>query len=388
MRVVISGNGLVSSVGVGAREAFDRMLEGVVGAAGETPGLEVEEYLGKKGLRHWDRTSLLLGAAARMALNEAGLVGEELPYTPDRLGVVAGSTHGSIQAIAEFDQEAVKEGPKYVNPQAFANTVINQPAGRLAMFFDMPGLNTTIATGRASALDALDYSATMLRGGRIGALLCGSALGNSPEIDEGYRKAGRLVAAGNGSIPFSEGSKGAWLAEGSAVFVLETEDGARARGASPIAWISGYGSAFSITHDGPRLAMEAALRSAGLGPEQIGGVIAFASGSPVGDAEEGAAIQEVFGDRVAVTAPKAMTGDCLEASGAIDIAVAIQAVRRGLLPPIARLEKVHGAFAGLDLVRGEARPLASPHVLVNARDDEGQCASVIISSAETLSEAS
>jgi 3-oxoacyl-[acyl-carrier-protein] synthase II len=125
-------------------------------------------------------------------------------------------------------------------------------------------------------------------------------------------------------------------------------------------------------------AMREALAQAGVAPEDVGGVIAFAGGSPTGDEEEGQAITDLLG-KVPVTAPKAQTGDCLEASGAIHLAVAIEAILEGKIPPIARLEEVDPAFGQLDLVLGRAREATLNHVLVNARDESGHCAAAVIS---------
>ncbi|MGH9391108.1 MAG: beta-ketoacyl synthase N-terminal-like domain-containing protein, partial [Vicinamibacteria bacterium] len=296
------------------------------------------------------------------------------------------STHGSIQAIADFDLESIREGPRFVNPQAFSNTVINAPASRLAILFDATGVNSTIATGSASALDALGSAVSMLRAGRAGALLCGAALGRSEEILSGFGKAGRLARSPEGSVPFGAGREGAALSEGAGVFLLEDEARALARGTRPQAHIAGVCSAFETGVGGLFRSMRGAIAEAGLSPEDISAVIAFASGSREGDLEEGEAIGKVFaaraaGNRIAipVTAPKSMTGDCLEASGAIGVALAVLAIEQGKIPPIARLDEVDRVFSRLDLVRGKFREAAVRHVLVNARDESGHCASVVIS---------
>jgi len=376
MRIAITGVGLLSTLGIGASCVFENMLQGQVSASGEIPGFDATAFLGDKGLRHFDRTALLLGSAARMAAQQSGLA--SAGYAPHEIGVVVGSTHGSIQAITEFDQEAVREGPNYVNPQDFANTVISQPASRVGVIFGATGLNSTIATGAASALDALAYSLTMLRLGRVSALLCGSALGHSSEIEQSYAKAGKLVISANGVGPFASGRKGPKFAKGGAVFVLEDEDKARKRGASPLALVLGVGSYFGDGSAGLVRAMKEALDQAGLTPEQVSCVVSYASGSPEGDVQEGEAIAEVL-PGIPVTAPKSQTRDCLEASGAIHMAVSLFSIKTGKIPPIPKIENVDPAFAKLDLVCGKPREAAIEHVLVNARDDSGHNAAVIVS---------
>jgi 3-oxoacyl-[acyl-carrier-protein] synthase II len=379
MKIVITGVGLLTTVGLGACPTFENMLLGQASPSGEIPAFNPTAFLGNRGIRHFDRTALLLASAAHLAVDQSGL--ESAGYRPDEIGVVIGSTHGSIQAIAEFDQEAVREGPNYVNPQDFANTVISQPASRLSVIFFATGLNTTIATGAASALDALAYGLTMLRLGRVGVLLCGCALGYSREIVEGYGKAGKLLLSKNGHGPFASGRKGATLAEGGAVFVLENEERARSRQAQPLAVVPGVGSAFSRGPAGVVRAMKEAIRQANLSPDQISLVVSYASGSPGGDLEEGEAIGQMF-PGIPVTAPKSQTGDCLEASGAIHMAVALLSIQTGKIPPIARLESLDPAFSHLTLVTGKPKEASVRNVLVNARDESGHNASAVISEAK------
>ena len=229
MRILVTGMGVLSTTGIGARAAFEGLLAGRACVGGEIANLDPAVFLGNRGLRHFDRTALLLASAARLALDDSGLASGG--YAPEDMGVVVGSTHGSLQAIAEFDQESVRNGPGAVNPQDFANTVINAPAGRVSMLFGPTGLSSTIATGTASALDALSYGLRILRRKRALALLCGAALGYSPEIAAGYGRARRLVSPAVGCVPFGADRQGPSLSEGAAVFVLEREDGASARGA-------------------------------------------------------------------------------------------------------------------------------------------------------------
>lgn len=378
MRIVITGIGLLSSLGIGASSVFDRMVAGETSKSGEIPGFDATAFLGDRGLRHFDRTALVLASAARLAAEQSDL--EKAGYGPEEIGVVVGSTHGSIQAITEFDQEAVREGPNYVNPQDFANTVISQPASRVSVIFNATGLNTTIATGGASALDALAYGMTMLRLGRISTLLCGSALGTSSEIEASYAKAGKMIISSNGVGPFAAGRKGPKLGEGGAVLVLEEEESARRRGVRPLGIVSGVGSFFGNGAAGMVRAMKEAVQQAELTPDQISCVISYASGSLHGDCEEGLAISDFF-PGVPVTAPKSQTRDCLEASGAIHIAVSLLTIQNEKITPIPGLDHVDSAFSRLDLVRGNARSVPVKHVVVNARDDSGHNAAVVISAA-------
>ena len=334
MRIAVTGTALLCSAGLGAEPAFDAMLEGVPGPAGPIPGFDPGPYLGKRGIRHHDRTALVLASAATAAIDSSKLL--EGHYAPDEIGIVVGATHGSIQSITDFDQEALREGPRFVNPQAFSNTVINAPAGRLAIRFGVTGLNTTLSSGSASALDAVAYAMALLQGGQIRAVLCASALGYSSEVELGYRRAGILGGAAHAEAPFSAKRRGAALGEGAAVLILERASAAAGRGAPPLAHIDGAVSAFGPASEVGAsqaalvAAMRGALAQAGLSVGELSFVASAASGSVAGDAREAGALRELLGDdrrRVAVTAPKSATRECLEASGAIGLVAAVGATR-------------------------------------------------------------
>lgn len=377
MRAAVTGCGLLTVLGVGAAPVFEKLLAAPAGGATEVPGFDPADYLGTRGLRHFDRTALLLACAARLALDESGLSAET--YGHEGLGVVVGSTHGSIQAIAEFDQEAVAEGPKYVNPQHFPNTVISAPAGRLAVLFEANGLNTTVSTGTTSALEAFGYAGSMLQNRNAQALLCGSGLGRSAEIAAGYANAGRIALSDRGCTPFGP-RDATTLGEGAAAFTLESVEDAAARGARPLAVVTGFGSAFSAHGSGLERALRAALDDAGIEAKDVGCVISSASGGRSRDLEEGRALAAVFGS-VPVTAPKAAAGECLEASGAIAVAIAVEILRTGRIPPIAGLGETAPELNGLRLVRDTPLDAEVRHVLIPDCDPEGHCAALVVSKA-------
>lgn len=378
MSVVLTGGCALSGAGVGTEALLGALLAGRR-LAETVPGLDPTEHLGKTGLRHFDRTALLLCSAARLALDGAGLPAGQTRYAPEEQGVVVGSTHGSIQAIAEFDQEAVREGPKYVNPQAFANTVINAPAGRVSILFGLTGLNSTLSTGRASALDALDYAARMLRAGRIGAVVWGSALGASPEIARGYGAAGVLVERERATPPFAAEPRGSALAEGAAAFVLEDGERARGRGAPIHAAVTASSTDFDPRSGeaAQRRTVEAVLERAGVAPAELACAFAGAVGRAAVDRVQGDVLAALL-PGVPVTAVAGATGDCLEATPALALAAAAGVLAGGAVPPIAGLAPEE-ARADLDLVLGSPRPTAGRHVLVTACDESGHAAAVLVS---------
>ncbi len=388
MRVVITGAGLLCPAGLGPEVAFEAMLEGRVGMPGTLSDFEPGAYLGERGIRHFDRTALLLASAATAAIDASKL--PEGAYEPEEIGIVVGETHGSIQSIADFDQEALREGPRYVNPQSFANTVINAPAGRLAIRLGVTGLNSTLSSGSASALDALAHSLATLSGSQIRAAICGAALGYSSEIELGFQRAGLLGDAAQAEAPFGAKRRGAVLGEGAAVVVLEHESAAETRGAPALAWIAGACTSFAppegstAPHEGLVVAMRGALAQASLRAEDLSLISSGASGSVSGDAIELAAIRALLGEAagaVPVNAPKSATRECLEASGAIGVVSATSSILSNRIPPVAGLANVDADAAGLDLVIGEARETTVDHVLVTARDEAGHCGAVVVSRA-------
>ncbi len=395
MKVAITGVGLLCPAGVGSQPAFEAMLAGAPRPASPTLDFDPSPVLGTRGIRHFDRTALLLACAATAAIDSSKLL--EGAYAPEDIGIVVGETHGSIQAITDFDQEALREGPRYVNPQAFCNTVINAPAGRLAIRFGITGLNSTLSTGAASALDAVGHAVALIQGGQVKAAICGAALGYSSEIELGYRRSGLLGDPSLAEAPWSAKRRGAVLGEGAALMVLEDADAATGRGVPPLAWVRGAASAFQPRNDprndprdaetggdGLLRAMRGALAQGRLAADELSLVSSGASGAVEGDAREAAAIRALLGDaaqRVPVIAPKSTCLESLEASGAIGLVTAVSAIQAGRIPPIAGLTEVDPCAAGLDLVLGSAREQRVDHVLVSAQEEAGHCASVLVSRA-------
>src|SRR5437870_8596242 len=185
-RVVVTGAGVISSIGAGVEE-FERNLYAGCSGIGPSPLLgetaiaaEVRNFnpqlwLGNKGIRVLDRSARLLSVAAHMALTATGLQQPEAGEGDPNLGLVCGTMFGSVHSITSFDWSGVTEGPNYVNPMEFPNTVINSPAGQAAIKHKLRGVNSTISAGLVSGLYAIHYAAEFLRFGRATALLAGGA---------------------------------------------------------------------------------------------------------------------------------------------------------------------------------------------------------------------
>jgi 3-oxoacyl-[acyl-carrier-protein] synthase II len=359
-RIVITGVGVVAPNGIGKEEFWSNCFAGVSGIkpitlfdvskyrckyAGEISNFQPEKHLGPKGLRNLDRTTLLALVAAKLAIEDAHL--EITDNNRDDIGVVLGSTMGSVHSISEFDKEGLREGPRYVNPAQFPNTVINSPASQVAIRFGLRGLNSTISTGFTASLDAIGYALDMLRLDRAKVLLVGGVEELCIQTFLGFYKLGFLATSQNGtpprSAPFDAQSRGALLGEGCAFVILESEDDAKARGATTYAEILGYGTEFHpdsmYRYDpaavGASHAIRHAFEDASVEPDDIAQVSASANASKAGDAMELTALRNVFGsrfERLPVQSVKSLLGESFSAAGLLQLVATIGAMARQSVP--------------------------------------------------------
>ncbi len=397
--VVITGTGVITSIGAGFGEFSSALFDGRTGT-GESKVVDFgddmeiitcevrdftpQRWLGPKGIRVLDRSARLLAVAAQLCLEAV----DRVPTTDDEgdpgLGLVCGTVFGSIHSIASFDWSGLEDGVKYVNPMAFPNTVINSPAGQAAIRHKLRGVNSTISAGLASGLIAIQYASDFLRLGRAQMLLAGGVEEIAEESYLGFRKNG-LLSVNHHPRPFRENRDGVVLGEGSGLLALELKETAVHRGARPLAEVAGFGSSqdahridgFALNSDGAERAIREALRTSGIGPGDVGGIVSSASGSRGGDFMELEALRKVFGDRlgeIPISCPKAACGETLGAGGAIGVAAALAAVERRQIPPT-----IGDGEAPQDLLlRDEPQPLGSNHVLVTAFSCEGDNAAMVL----------
>lgn len=351
MDCVVTGLGVVSPNGIGKDRFWAGVRAGESGIgkislfdatayrcrhAGEVMNFTPAEYLGSKGLRNLDRTTLLALVAAKMALDDAGLTAGSADLSG--IGVVLGSTMGSVHSISEFDKEGLREGPRYVNPAQFPNTVINSPASQVAIRFGLRGLNATISTGFTAGLDALGYALDMLRLGRASALLVGGVEELCLQTFLGFYKLGLLATSNNGTAP-RLGNGGTLLGEGAAFFMLETLDAAQARRATIYARVLGHASQFhpdSMYKVDPEAksavsALTQMLDGTGVKATEVQHLFTGANGTKICDQMEQTAINRVFGNAAPPhTAVKALIGESFSAGGALQIAGALGMLQQGV----------------------------------------------------------
>ncbi len=404
-RIVITGVSVISPIGIGKDIFWENLSNGVSGIkpitlfdvskfnskqAGEISDFDPKSYLGQKGIRHIDRTSLLVSSATVLAIKDANL---ESVYSGDELGIVVGSTYGSIDSISSFDFQSLREGPNYVNPMDFPNTVLNAPASRASIFCKATGLNTTISNGVTSSIDSIIYASDFLRMGRVKAVVAGGVHGLTHDIFWGSHSSKILAGSRNGTLeicaPFDKRRNGMVIGEASALVILETLEDALKRNAHIYAEVKGYGTAFepkmAVTKDyqidGNKRAITNAINDADLTLHDISYISANAYSGIYGDALETQVIKDVFGMRanlIPVTAVKSMTGECFDASGALQTVAALMSIKTHIVPPTINYQESDEA-CDLDYVPNKSRVMPVKNVLINSSSRLGNNSSLIIS---------
>ncbi len=398
-KIAITGIGVVSPIGAGRDDFWAGLRQGRTGfreitlfdtsafavkIAGEITGFDPLAYLGKKGVRELDRSTRLVCSAAKLALDDAGLVITD--KNSDQVGVSIGATFGSLHSISEFDRVGLIEGPRFVNPSHFPNTVINSPASQISIRFKIKGFNTTVSTGFCAGMDSLIYASDFLRLKRAEAVLTGGVEELCEETFYGFERLGCLSGSdGTEPIcrPFDKRRNGTMLSEGAAVIVLEDLAAAQNRGADILAVVLGYGSAFDLSGGkgrGLRNAITAALADAGCPASEIDYISSSANSSVALDRLEAEVIKEVFGSRagrIPVSAIKSMTGESYSASGSMSLASAVGALKDGIMPPTVNCHEQDPA-CGLDCLPNQARKAELNKVLVTTTDPCGQNSAVVL----------
>ena len=397
IKVVVTATGVISPLGAGIENFGCALFAGksAISPSARFPGLSAADlgefhpqpWLGNKGIRVLDRSARLLAVAAQMALSDAGMLQPpEGDGDPD-LGLVCGTAFGIVHGITAFDWSGLEDGPNYVSPMEFPNTVINSPAGQTAIKHKLRGVNSTVCAGFASGLFAVHYAAEFIRFGRAKGLLAGGVEELCEESVLGFRKLGAASPSGC-PRPFVADRDGVAPGEGSALWMLEPEEAALARGRVPWLEICGFGSAqdahridgFDLRGEGAAEAMELAMADTGIEAEGLACIIASASGSPAGDEMEARALKRVFRERlpkIPLCAPKAAFGEAAGASGALAAVVAGLALERQAVPPTVGIERVASRNSMLRLSE-TSQPISGNYALVNAFGCDGNNASLVV----------
>jgi nodulation protein E len=370
-RVFITGLGIVSPFGRGRSAALDALRNATSGVrlitsidtsqvncriAGEVPS-DAHEGL-HRGHDRFTRFALI---AAEEAVAQAG----DLGVDPDRIGVLLGTGLGGCETQDNSYRRLYAENAR-IPPNAIPSAMYNAAAAAVSTRFGAKGLSYSVVSACASSAHAIGLAMQAIRTGQADAVIAGGTDAPLvPGIIRGWESL-RVLAIDNehpqeACRPFSADRKGLVLAEGAAVFVLESEENARRRGAEVLAEVAGFGATSDAGHitdpsaDGAMRAMIQALRDARLNPADVGYINAHGTATRANDPTETAAIKAAFGASVPpVSSTKSMHGHAMGASGAIEIAASILALRDGFLPPTINLTAPDPA-CDLDYVPGEPR---------------------------------
>jgi nodulation protein E len=385
-RVAVTGLGVISAIGHNAQEFWQALQAGCSGIAPLEAvdrtllrfanGAEVRNYapaqhFDEKELGLLDRFAQFGVIAAREAIAAAAI--EWTPQLRESTAIITGSCVGGQTTEDEGFVNLYRNNIPRVNPFTIPRTMENAAASRISLETGVVGPTYTISTACSSSNHAIGQAFWMVRSGVAELAITG---GSEAVFSLGFLKAWEAmrVVSPDTCRPFSKDRRGLILGEGASMLVLEPLDAARARGATILGEIAGFGmssDAFHITQpspDGAARAMRAALSDAGVEPSQIGYINAHGTATIANDAAETTAIRKVFGEharQLAVSSTKSMHGHTLGAAGAIEAAATLLALRHGILPPTANFTEPDPA-CDLDVVPNIARPAQVEFALSNS----------------------
>jgi 3-oxoacyl-[acyl-carrier-protein] synthase II len=393
-RVVVTGLGIVSPVGIGVAEAWPAILAGRSGIgpitrfdasafpsriAGEVKGFDPTKWVSAKEARRYD-TFIHYGLAATTeALEDAGLAGWS--GDKERVGVCISSGIGGLPMIEDTHRRYTEGGRHKISPFFVPGSIINMVAGVVSLHWGFKGPNLAIVSACSTANHSLGEAARLIEYGDADLMLAGGSEATVSPLGIGGFCAAHALSTRNddpatASRPWDVGRDGFVLGEGAGVLVLEELEHANARGARVYAELAGYGMSADAHHitappedgDGARRSMANALRNAGLVPADIDYVNAHGTSTPLGDVAECVAVRRAFGehaDRLVVSSTKSMTGHLLGAAGGIEAVFTVLAIRDQIAPPTANLTQPDPK-CDLDFAPLAARPMPIRAALSNS----------------------
>ncbi len=366
-RVVVTGLGLITPVGVGVEESWRGLLGGKSGIrrithfdasafatqiAGEVEGFNPEDYIEPKEIKKMDRFIHFGVAASAMAMEDSGLKIDE--RNAPRVGVYVGAGMGGLPAIEHYHKVMLEKGPRRITPFFIPMLIINLAAGNISIKFGAKGPNSAPATACATGSHAIGDAFKVIQRGDADAMIAGGTESVITAMGIGGFNAMKALSTRNGepqkaSRPFDKDRDGFIMGEGAGVMIIEELGHALDRNATIYAEIVGYGltgDAYHITSpapggEGAARCMAMALNDAGVAPSEVDYINAHGTSTKYGDELETAAIKSVFGEhayKVAVSSTKSMTGHLLGAAGGVEAVICSLAIRDGMIPPTINLD--------------------------------------------------
>jgi 3-oxoacyl-[acyl-carrier-protein] synthase II len=405
-RVVVTGIGVVSPLGLDAPSTWSALVSGKSGIGpitkfdvsaftcrigGEVRGFDPGNYIERKEIKKMDTFIHFAIAASREAMTDSGLKIDA--DNSERVGVYIGSGIGGMPLFEETHKAYLAGGPRKISPFFIPGMIINLAAGHVSILFGAKGPNLACATACATGNHAIGEAMRLIREDYADAMIAGGTDATIVPLAVGGFCAMKALSTRNdeperASRPFDAGRDGFVIGEGSGILVLEERDHAIARGAPIYAELSGYGmsgdayhiSAPSVNGDGAARAMRSALKDAGLAPHHVDYINAHGTSTPVGDTIETLAVKTVFGAHareVAFASTKSMSGHLLGAAGGLESAVTALAIRDGIVPPTINYETPDPS-CDLDCVPNTARKMPIRAALNNSFGFGGTNASLLM----------
>ena len=347
MSVVVTGRGVVTSLGEGADAFFDALLagrSGIVDGLSDCRDFDPEAHIDARAARRMDRFTQLGLVASLEAAAEAGV----RECDPSRVAVLLGTGVGGLTTLQEQCTSFLERGERGVSPNFVPMMMPNAAAGQVAIALGIHGPGFSVASACATGSHAIGEAMRMIERGAADVVLAGGSEAALTSLCiAAFKRMGALSAEGQ-SRPFDARRDGFVMGEGAGVLILEREDHAAARGATVYGRIVGYGAsndAFDMVQPddggaGALRAMRGALEDAGATPAQVGFISAHGTGTPINDRIETLAIRNLFGaDAPPISSTKSAIGHLLGAAGSTEALVCIEALRRGILPPTINYEE-------------------------------------------------
>lgn len=403
-RLVITGMGAVTPIGIGVENYWNNLVAGKCGVekitrfdtadlpvkiAAEVKDFEAEKFMPKKLTREMDVYMQYGYAAAMEAIEQAG----EPAASPERMGIVVGTALGGISPIAETQDGISKGEHKKVSPRFVPKIIGNEAAAQVAIAKGYRGPSLTVSTACSSGGDAISTACMLLMSGQADAVLAmGTESALSPLFILGLTSAHALSTNNDNpqgaSRPFDKDRDGFVIGEGGGALVIETEENAKKRGATILAELAGFSNCtdgYHVTSPHPEgigalFCMEKAIEHAGLSASDVDYINTHGTSTGVGDPIETQAIAELFGEHakeMAVTSTKGATGHMMGAGGITEAITCIQCIRTGVVPPTLNLEEPDEKCAPLNYVPGKAIEKKVKVAMSNSFGFGGQNSSVI-----------
>lgn len=393
-RVVITGVGMITPLGIGVELSWNGLLAGRSGIgkitqfdaanfptriAGEVDGFNPEEYIEPKEIKKMDRFIHFALAAAQMAMSDSGL--KITDENAERAGVIVGSGIGGLRSIEHYHSVLLEKGPRRITPFFIPMLVVNLASGQISIRFGAKGPNSAVVTACATGSHAIGDAFKIIQRGDADAMIAGGTEAVITPLGIGGFNAMKALSTRNdepekASRPFDMDRDGFVMGEGAGVMILESLETALERGAGIYAEIAGYGMAADAYHitspspngEGAARCMKMALQDAGVDPSVVNYINAHGTSTKAGDEIETYAIKTVFGEyayKIPVSSTKSMTGHLLGAAGGVESVISILSIKDDIIPPTINLD-TPDPECDLDYVTNRARRTTVNYALSNS----------------------